>query len=242
MSDETVKFLLDESRIPTHWVNLLPDLPGRAAAAAAPRHRAARGPRRPDADLPDGADRAGGLAGAARSRSPSRSATPTGCGARRRCTAPAGSSAALDTPAHIYYKYEGVSPAGLAQAQHRRRRRPTRTRRPGSSKLATETGAGQWGSSLAFACSLFGLECEVFMVGSSYDQKPYRRSMMETWGATVHRSPVRPDRVRPRAAPSTRPARSGSRSPRPSRSPRRTPTTPTTRSARCSTTCCCTRR
>jgi len=53
----------------------------------------------------------------------------------------------------------------------------------------TETGAGQWGSSLAFACSLFDLECEVFMVGSSYDQKPYRRSMMQTWGATVHRSP-----------------------------------------------------
>jgi tryptophan synthase beta chain len=59
----------------------------------------------------------------------------------------------------------------------------------GVKRLATETGAGQWGSSLAFACSLFGLECEVFMVGSSYDQKPYRRSMMETWGATVHRSP-----------------------------------------------------
>ena len=59
----------------------------------------------------------------------------------------------------------------------------------GIKKLATETGAGQWGSSLAFACSLFGLECEVFMVGSSYDQKPYRRSMMQTWGATVHRSP-----------------------------------------------------
>jgi tryptophan synthase beta chain len=56
-------------------------------------------------------------------------------------------------------------------------------------RLTTETGAGQWGSSLAFACSLFGLECEVFMVGSSYDQKPYRRSMMRTWGATVHRSP-----------------------------------------------------
>jgi tryptophan synthase beta chain len=56
-------------------------------------------------------------------------------------------------------------------------------------KLTTETGAGQWGSSLAFACRLFGLECEVFMVGSSYDQKPYRRSMMQTWGATVHRSP-----------------------------------------------------
>src|SRR5262249_3932975 len=59
----------------------------------------------------------------------------------------------------------------------------------GIRKLTTETGAGQWGSSLAFACQLFGLECEVWMVGSSYDQKPYRRSMMETWGATVHRSP-----------------------------------------------------
>ena len=56
-------------------------------------------------------------------------------------------------------------------------------------RLATETGAGQWGSALAFACRLLGMECEVFMVGSSYHQKPYRRSMMETWGATVHRSP-----------------------------------------------------
>src|SRR5204862_3761425 len=56
-------------------------------------------------------------------------------------------------------------------------------------RLATETGAGQWGSALALACRLFGLECEVFMVGASYDQKPYRRSMMEAWGATVHRSP-----------------------------------------------------
>ena len=55
--------------------------------------------------------------------------------------------------------------------------------------LVTETGAGQWGSALAFACQLFGLECEVFMVGVSYDQKPYRRAMIETWGATVHRSP-----------------------------------------------------
>src|SRR5205823_12764776 len=59
----------------------------------------------------------------------------------------------------------------------------------GMKKLVTETGAGQWGSALAFACTLFGLECEVFMVGSSYDQKPYRRSMIQTWGATVHRSP-----------------------------------------------------
>src|SRR6185436_17334128 len=95
---------------------------------------------------------------------------------------------ALGTKARIYYKYEGVSPAGshkpntaVAQAYE--------NAQAGVRKLATETGAGQWGSSLAFACSLFGLECEVFMVGSSYDQKPYRRSMMQTWGATVHRSP-----------------------------------------------------
>ena len=95
---------------------------------------------------------------------------------------------ALQTTARIYFKYEGVSPAGshkpntaIAQAYY--------NREAGTKRLATETGAGQWGSSLAFACGLFGLECEVFMVGSSYDQKPYRRSMMQTWGATVHRSP-----------------------------------------------------
>src|SRR5690242_4711549 len=94
----------------------------------------------------------------------------------------------LGTPAHIYYKYEGVSPAGshkpntaVAQAYY--------NAVAGVRRLTTETGAGQWGSSLAFACRLFGLECEVWMVGSSYDQKPYRRSMMQTWGATVHRSP-----------------------------------------------------
>jgi tryptophan synthase beta chain len=95
---------------------------------------------------------------------------------------------ALDTPAHIYYKYEGGSPPGshkpntaVAQAYE--------NAAAGIRKLTTETGAGQWGSALAFACRLFGLECEVWMVGSSYDQKPYRRSMMEVWGATVHRSP-----------------------------------------------------
>ena len=95
---------------------------------------------------------------------------------------------ALDTPAHIYYKYEGVSPAGshkpntaVAQAFY--------NKQAGIAKLATETGAGQWGSALALACQLFGLECEVCMVGVSYDQKPYRRAMIETWGGTVHRSP-----------------------------------------------------
>ena len=94
----------------------------------------------------------------------------------------------LDTPARIYYKYEGVSPAG-SHKPNTSVPQAFENARAGVKKLATETGAGQWGSALAFACRLFGLECEVFMVGSSYDQKPYRRSMMETWGATVHRSP-----------------------------------------------------
>jgi tryptophan synthase beta chain len=95
---------------------------------------------------------------------------------------------ALKTPAHIYYKYEGASPAGSHKVN---------TSVPqaffnkiaGTKRLATETGAGQWGSSLAFACSLFGLECNVYMVKVSYDQKPYRRMLMHTWGATVHASP-----------------------------------------------------
>src|SRR6186713_1002030 len=95
---------------------------------------------------------------------------------------------ALDTPARIFYKYEGTSPAG-SHKPNTAVPQAYENAKAGVKKLSTETGAGQWGSSLAFACSLFGLECEVFMVGSSYDQKPYRRSMMQTWGATVHRSP-----------------------------------------------------
>jgi tryptophan synthase beta chain len=95
---------------------------------------------------------------------------------------------ALDTPAHIYYKHEYVSPAGshkpntaIPQAYF--------NKLEGVKKLSTETGAGQWGSALAMACRMFDLECEVFMVGVSYDQKPYRRILMETWDATCHRSP-----------------------------------------------------
>jgi tryptophan synthase beta chain len=95
---------------------------------------------------------------------------------------------ALKTPAHIYYKYEGVSPAGshkvntsVPQAYF--------NKEAGTKRLATETGAGQWGSSLALACQLFGLECNVYMVKVSYQQKPYRRMLMNTWGATVHASP-----------------------------------------------------
>ncbi len=95
---------------------------------------------------------------------------------------------ALDTPARIYYKYEGVSPAGshkpntsVPQAFY--------NAQEGVKKLTTETGAGQWGSALAFACAIFGLGCEVWQVSASYDLKPYRKIMMETWGATVHPSP-----------------------------------------------------
>jgi tryptophan synthase beta chain len=94
----------------------------------------------------------------------------------------------LDTPAHIYFKYEGVSPAG-SHKPNSAVPQAFANKQAGIDKLVTETGAGQWGSALALASSLFGLECEVYMVGSSYDQKPYRRALMETWGATVHRSP-----------------------------------------------------
>ncbi len=96
---------------------------------------------------------------------------------------------ALGTPARIYYKDESVSPAGshkpntaVAQAFY--------NRAEGTNRLTTETGAGQWGSALAFACALYGMECKVYMVRASYQQKPYRRVMMETWGGQVVPSPV----------------------------------------------------
>jgi tryptophan synthase beta chain len=95
---------------------------------------------------------------------------------------------ALNTPAHIYFKYEGTSPAGshkpntaIAQAYY--------NKEAGIRRLSTETGAGQWGSALSWACRFFDLECLVYMVRASYDQKPYRRMFMEIFGATVHASP-----------------------------------------------------
>ncbi|RYC71194.1 TrpB-like pyridoxal phosphate-dependent enzyme [Spirosoma sordidisoli] len=94
----------------------------------------------------------------------------------------------LDTPAKIYYKYEGVSPAGshkpntaVPQAYY--------NKQEGVTKITTETGAGQWGSALSFACQHFGIECEVYMVRASYNGKPYRKMMMNTWGASVYPSP-----------------------------------------------------
>src|SRR5512137_1564286 len=96
---------------------------------------------------------------------------------------------ALGTPARIYYKNESFSPAGshkpntaVAQAYY--------NKQEGVKRITTETGAGQWGSALAFACQLMGLECTVYMVKVSYQQKPYRRMLMETWGASVYPSPT----------------------------------------------------
>src|SRR3954462_989760 len=174
--------------IPTHWVNIAADLPGDPPPPPlSPQTGQPAGPddltpifpmgliqqevsAEPNIAIPDAVREAYALW------------RPTPLRRARRF------EQALGTGARIYYKYEGVSPAGshkpntaVAQAYE--------NAQAGIRKLVTETGAGQWGSSLAFACSLFGLECEVFMVGSSYDQKPYRRSMMQTWGATVHRSP-----------------------------------------------------
>jgi tryptophan synthase beta chain len=184
---EQTKFLLSEDQIPTHWINLLPDLPGEPLPPLNPGTGQPAGPDdltpifpmgligqevsgEPVIEIPEEVRRAYGLW------------RPTPLHRARRL------EQALGTSARIYYKYEGSSPAGshkpntaVAQAYE--------NAQAGIAKLCTETGAGQWGSALAFACSLFGLECEVFMVGSSYDQKPYRRSMMEAWGATVHRSP-----------------------------------------------------
>ena len=184
---EPTKFLLPEDAIPTHWVNLLPDLPGPQLPPLSPATGEPAGPDDLTPIFPMGL-----IAQEVSSEreiaipEPVREAyklwRPTPLYRARRL------EQALGTRARIFYKYEGVSPAG-SHKPNTAVPQAYENAQAGMKKLATETGAGQWGSSLAFACSLFGLECEVFMVGSSYDQKPYRRSMMETWGASVHRSP-----------------------------------------------------
>jgi tryptophan synthase beta chain len=187
MSENRAKFGLDEREIPTHWVNLMADLPGEALP---PLHPGTKQPAGPDELSPifpmalilQEVSTEPEIAIPEQVREAYKLWRPTPLHRARRL------ERELDTPAHIYYKYEGGSPPGshkpntaVAQAYE--------NAAAGIRKLTTETGAGQWGSALAFACRLFGLECEVWMVGSSYDQKPYRRSMMEAWGATVHRSP-----------------------------------------------------
>jgi tryptophan synthase beta chain len=184
---EPTKYLLGEEQIPSHWINLLPDLPGEPLPPLNPGTGQPAGPDDLTPIFPMA------LIGQEVSTEPwidvpgevldiLRLWRPTPLVRARRL------ERALGTPARIYCKDESVSPAGshkpntaVAQAFY--------NKQAGVRKLATETGAGQWGSALALGCGFFGLECEVFMVGISYDQKPYRRVMMETWGATVHRSP-----------------------------------------------------
>ena len=186
MSD-TVKYVLDESRLPTHWYNLAADLP---SLPPPPLHPGTRQPIGPgdlaplfplaligqevsterEIEIPEPV------------RAIYRQWRPTPLFRARRL------EQALQTPARIYYKYEGVSPAGshkpntaVAQAFF--------NKQEGVTRLVTETGAGQWGSSLAFAGALFGLQVDVYMVRVSYNQKPYRRALMETYGARCVASP-----------------------------------------------------
>ncbi len=181
------KFVLDEQDMPRQWYNIIPDLP---SPPPPPLHPATLEPVGPEdlaplfpaeliaqevtteryVDIPDEVLEVYRLW------------RPSPLFRARRL------EKALGTPARIYYKYEGVSPVGshkpntaVPQAFY--------NAQEGVRRLTTETGAGQWGSALAFACAQFGLECEVWQVRASYDQKPYRRLMMETFGATVHASP-----------------------------------------------------
>src|ERR1700719_3463989 len=161
------KILLDERDIPTHWYNLGPaDLAPLFPMALIGQEVS----QEKTIEIPDEV------------RDIYRLWRPTPLFRARRL------EKALDTTAHIYYKYEGVSPAGshkpntaVAQAYY--------NKAEGIKRLTTETGAGQWGSALAFACALFGLECTVYMVSASYHQKPYRRSMIQLYGAEVFPSP-----------------------------------------------------
>ena len=181
------KILLDESEMPTRWYNIIPDLP---TPPPPPLHPGTMQPVGPEdlaplfpmdlimqevttdsyVDIPEEV------------QDVYRLWRPSPLYRARNL------EKALGTPARIYYKYEGVSPAGshkpntaVPQAFY--------NAKAGIKKVTTETGAGQWGTALAFACSLFGLECEVWQVAASYDLKPYRRIMIETFGGTVHRSP-----------------------------------------------------
>ena len=188
MSDDAITFLLDDSEMPTHWYNIVADLP---TPPPPPLHPGTHQPVGPDdlaalfppeliaqevtteryVEIPEAV------------REVYRQWRPSPLVRARRL------ERKLGTPARIYYKYEGVSPAG----SHK-----TNTSVPqvyynsinGVTRLTTETGAGQWGTALAFACSLFGLECQVWQVGASFDTKPARRTLMETFGATVFRSPT----------------------------------------------------
>ena len=185
------RFDLPPDRIPTAWQNLLPVMAGAGIQLLPPLHPGTKQPVTPDLLAPlfpeqlilqevstdEWIDIPGEVIDVYQLWRPS----PLHRATRLE--------RALDTPAHIYFKYEGVSPAGshkpntaVAQAFY--------NKEAGATRLATETGAGQWGSSLAMACSFFDLDCLVFMVKASYEQKPYRRIFIETFGAEVRPSPT----------------------------------------------------
>ncbi len=184
---ESVKYPLDESRMPKSWYNLVADLPSPPPPVL---HPGTLQPVSPD-DLAPLFPQSLIMQEVSTEREIEipepvreiyRQWRPSPLYRARRL------EKALDTPARIYYKYEGVSPAGshkpntaVPQAFY--------NKEAGVKRIATETGAGQWGSSLAFAGALFDIEVEVFMVRVSYQQKPYRRALMETWGATCTPSP-----------------------------------------------------
>jgi tryptophan synthase beta chain len=187
MGDQSKKIHLSESEMPTTWYNVIPDLP---APPPPPLHPGTREPVGPDDLAPlfpmalieqevstqRYIDIPGEVLDVYRVWRPSPLIRATRL------------EHELGTPARIYYKYEGVSPAGshktntsVPQAYY--------NHQEGIRKLTTETGAGQWGSALAFATAQYGMECEVWQVAASFLMKPYRRTMMEIWGAKVHSSP-----------------------------------------------------
>jgi tryptophan synthase beta chain len=189
MSERT-RFDLDQDRIPTAWLNIMPSLVAAGIQPLPPLHPGTHEPVTPDLLEPlfppalimqevstdPWVDVPGEVLDVYRLWRP----TPLHRATRLE--------RALETPARIYFKYEGTSPAGshkpntaVAQAFY--------NREAGTKRIATETGAGQWGSALAMACKLFGIDCQVFMVKASYEQKPYRRIFMETFGAEVVPSP-----------------------------------------------------
>jgi tryptophan synthase beta chain len=186
---DRTRFLLDEDRIPRAWYNIAADLP---SPPPPPLHPGTHQPIGPGDLAPlfpmelikqvVATDREIEIPGPVRDAYKLYRPSPLH---RARNL-----ERILDTPAHIYYKYEGGSPSGshkpntaLAQAFY--------NKAEGVTRLATETGAGQWGSALAFAGAYFGLDIKVFMVRASYDQKPYRRILMETYGASIVASPSR---------------------------------------------------
>jgi tryptophan synthase beta chain len=184
---DTIQYNLPQSRIPQAWYNILADLPKPMAPALHPGTHQPLGPEDLAPLFPMSlilqevsTEREIEIPGEVRQIYAQWRPSPL-FRARRL-------EKALDTPAHIYYKYEGVSPAG-SHKMNTAVPQVYYNKLEGTKHISTETGAGQWGSSVAMACALFGLDCKVFMVRVSYNQKPYRRALIEAYGASIVASP-----------------------------------------------------